>query len=365
LKHVIQNIQQQIKDGIFSNEASVIRGIINPILQELNWPINDVRIVRPEYTLENRRVDIALFHNNQPHIFIEAKKIGAADGAERQLFEYAFHAGVPILILTDGPTWHFFLTAGLGNYGQRKVSRLDLIEYEDLDQLSSKFKEYLDYNKVISGQAQKCLESDYRSRIRELEIVQTLPKAWEKILDDKDELLFEIIANKVEELCNYKPSSNAVFEFLTNIRHPHLEIKQQPPVSVVSPESLSKVRIKPSGSLGFTRILSCSFGGINPGNRWANLINTGINLAVGAGFTIEDLRRNTTLNLIQGEEHERGYKFIPQAKLSYQGMDANKTWDNALKIAQLIKKKIFVEFEWTYNPNAVFRGKKEILFWEP
>lgn len=364
MKEVIQSIQQQIKDGIFTNEASVIRGIINPILQELNWPINNVRIVRPEYTIENLRVDIALFHNNQPHIFIEAKKIGAADGAERQLFEYAFHAGVPILILTDGPTWHFFLTAGLGNYGQRKVSRLDLIEYEDLDHLNSKFKEYLDYNKVISGQAQKCLESDYRSRIRELEIVQTLPKAWGKILDDKDELLFEIVANKVEELCNYKPSSNTVYEFLTNLKHYHSEIEQHQPV-IQSDLTKSRIKIKPSGSLGFTRILNCSFGGINPGNRWANLINTGINLAVGAGFTIEDLRQNTTLNLIKGEEHERGYKFIPKANLSYQGMDANKTWENALKIAQLIKKKIFVEFEWTNNPNAVFRGRKEILLWEP
>lgn len=155
MKNVIQSIQSQIKEGLFTNEASVIRGIINPILQKLNWPVNDVRIVRPEYTLGSQRVDIALFHNNQPFIFIEAKKIGAADGAERQLFEYAFHSGVPILILTDGPTWHFFLTAGLGTYEQRKVNKLDLIEYEDLEQLCSKFNDYLDYTNVITGKAQK------------------------------------------------------------------------------------------------------------------------------------------------------------------------------------------------------------------
>lgn len=75
MKQVIQSIQSQIKDGLFTNEASVIRGIINPILQKLNWPANDVRIVRPEYTVGNQRVDIALFHNNQPFIFIEAKKL--------------------------------------------------------------------------------------------------------------------------------------------------------------------------------------------------------------------------------------------------------------------------------------------------
>lgn len=362
MKQVIQNIQQQIKDGLFTNEASVIRGIINPILQELKWPINDVRIVRPEYTLSTQRVDIALFHNNQPYIFIEAKKIGAADGAERQLFEYAFHAGVPILILTDGPTWHFFLTAGLGSYEQRKVSRLDLIEYEDLDQLCSKLNDYLNYAKVISGQAQKNLEIDYKSKIRELEIVQTLPNAWKKIIDENDDLLFELIANKVEELCNYKPSQNVVFEFLSNQNNFRADVQIKP---TKQSDALVKVKTKPSGSLGFTRIINCSFGGTNPGNRWANLISSGISMAIKMGFTINDFQKHTTINLLKGEEHERGFKFIPKTGLSYQGMDANKTWENALKIAQLTKQKIYVEFEWTSNPNAVYPGKKEILFWEP
>ena len=360
MKQVIQTIQSQIKDGLFTNEAAVIRGIINPILQELKWPINDVRIVRPEFTLGNQRVDIALFHNNQPFIFIEAKKIGGADGAERQLFEYAFHAGVPILILTDGHTWHFFLTAGLGSYEQRKVSRLDLIEYEDLDQLCFKLNEYLNYTKVISGQAQKNLEADYKSKRRELEIIQTLPNAWEKIIDENDDLLFELIANKVEELCNYKPSKDLVFKYLSKL---HIETVQVEPV-IPKGGYTAKLKVKPSGSLGFTRIINCSFGGSNPGNRWANLISTGVSIAIKLGFTITDLQKHTTINLIKGEEHERGFKFIPNTGLSYQGMDANKTWENALKLAQLTKQKIFVEFEWTNNPNAAYPSKKEILFWE-
>lgn len=361
MKHVIQIIQQQIKEGFFTNEASVIRGIINPILQKLNWPINDVRVVRPEYTVGNQRVDIALFHNNQPFIFIEAKKIGAADGAERQLFEYAFHSGVPILILTDGPTWHFFLTAGLGTYEQRKVNKLDLIEYDDLEQLCSKFSDYLDYSNVITGKAQKILQKDYEDINREREIIRTLPNAWKKIIDENDELLFELVANKVEELCNYKPSKGSVFKYLSNLNG---ETENVGP-SVPTGGHTAKLKIKPSGSLGFTRIMNCNFGGNNPGNRWANLITVGISIAVKLGFSINDLQKHTTINLIKGEEHERGFKFVPKTGLSYQGMDANKTWENALKLAQLTKQKIYVEFEWTSNPNAVYPGKKEILFWEP
>lgn len=361
MKESIQIIQQQIKDGLFINEATVIRGIINPILQELSWPINDVRIVKPEFTVGTQRVDIALLHNNQPFIFIEAKKIGGADGAEKQLFEYAFHHGVPILILTDGPTWHFFLTAGQGSYEQRKVNKLDLTEYEDLDHLCTKFSDYLLYDNVITGKAQKHLEEDYKNKRREMEILRTLPNAWRKLVDETDDLLFELIANKVEELCNYKPSKNIVFDFLSNYEN----MLNQTKVNQYKPATVrSKIRTKPSGSLGFTRIINCSFGGSNPGNRWANLITAGIKLAVKMGFTILDLQKNTSINLIKGEERERGFKFIPNVGLSYQGMDANKTWENALKLAQLTKQNIYVEFEWSNNPNAVHPGKKEILFWE-
>ncbi len=88
-------------------------------------------------------------------------------------------------------------------------------------------------------------------------------------------------------------------------------------------------------------------------------------MAVKLGYSINDLQKHTSINLIKGEEHERGFKFVPKTGLSYQGMDANKTWENALKLAQLTKQKIYVEFEWTSNPNAVYPGKKEILFWEP
>ena len=361
MKKVIQTVQSQIKDGLFTNEASVIRGIINPILQKLNWPVNDVRVVRPEFTLGSQRVDIALFHNNQPFIFIEAKKVGAADGAEKQLFEYAFHSGVPILILTDGQTWHFFLTAGRGTYEQRKVNKLDLIEYEDLEQLCSKFNDYLDYTNVITGKAQKTLQKDYEDINRDREIARTLPNAWQEIIEENDDLLFELVANKVEELCNYKPSKNSVFNYLSKLKDKFQDFEHEEDTF----GETSKINIKPSGSLGFTRIINCNFGGNNPGNRWANLIGAGIIVAVKMGKSINDLQRHTTINLIKGEEHQRGFKFVPTAGLSYQGMDANKTWENALKLAKLTKQKIYVEFEWTNNPNAVYPGKKEILFWEP
>jgi hypothetical protein len=88
--------------------------------------------------------------------------------------------------------------------------------------LCSKFTDYLDYEKVISGKSKQKLEEDYKSIFREREIINTLPNAWIKILDEEDELLFELIANKVEELCNYKPSKNLVFDFLKDFYHKYV-----------------------------------------------------------------------------------------------------------------------------------------------
>ena len=108
LVYIVREIQSRLKTGQFANEASVSQGAVLPILQALEWPIFDAQMVCPEYTLENRRVDFALCHQvRRPEFFIEVKQVGQSEGADRQLFEYAFHAGVPLAVLTTGQEWHF------------------------------------------------------------------------------------------------------------------------------------------------------------------------------------------------------------------------------------------------------------------
>ena len=128
LRDDIESIREGIKAGRFTNEAAVCQGIVLRILHSLSWPTYDTQIVSPEYSVEGRRVDFALCHPpGKPVVFIEVKQIGQGDsGGERQLFEYAFHKGVPIAILTDGQDWQFFLPAEQGEYGDRRVYKLDI-----------------------------------------------------------------------------------------------------------------------------------------------------------------------------------------------------------------------------------------------
>jgi predicted type IV restriction endonuclease len=210
----IEDVRAGIKAGRFKNEAAVSQGIVLRLLRELGWPIYDTQVVCPEYALEGRRVDFALCHPaNKPTAFIEVKKIGQSDGAERQLFEYAFHLGVPLAILTDGQEWNFFLPAAQGDYSERRVYKLDILE-RDLSECVTRLERYLGHVQVSSGAAIAAAHEDYRNVTRDRQMLATLPDAWSKLVAEEDELLLEIIADKVESLCGFKPDIDSVAKFL-------------------------------------------------------------------------------------------------------------------------------------------------------
>src|SRR3989339_518452 len=212
-KH-IEEIRLGIKAGRFVNEASVSQGIVLRLLHALSWPAYDTQIVCPEYSLQGRRVDYALCHPpGKPIAFVEVKQIGQSEGSERQLFEYAFHIGVPLAILTDGQEWNFFLPGEQGDYGERRGYKLDIIE-RDTSECVSRLNRYLQYEAIVSGAAIEAAREDYRNVSRERQMKSTLPKAWSRLLEEEDELLLELVADQVESLCGYKPDPDTVAQFL-------------------------------------------------------------------------------------------------------------------------------------------------------
>lgn len=210
----IEDIKDRLRKDDFVSEASVSQGILLPTLNELGWPVFDTRIVIPEYSLEGRRVDFALCHPaNKPSILVEVKKVGLLDGAEQQLFEYAYHIGVPMAILTDGQEWSFYLPGEQGRYDERRVYKLDILE-RSLEETINRLERYLSYRNVCSGKALEAARSDYKNVARGREIQATLPRAWSALLEEPDSLLLEILAEKVENLCGYKPDPDLCCRFL-------------------------------------------------------------------------------------------------------------------------------------------------------
>jgi len=210
----IEDVRAGIKAGRYGNEAAVSQGIVLRLLQALGWPTYDTQVVCPEFSLSGRRVDYALCHPpNKPAAFIEVKQIGQSDGAERQLFEYAFHVGVPLAILTDGQEWNFFLPAEQGDYAERRVYKLDMVE-RDLAESVARLERYLSYAHVSSGAAIAAAREDYRNVSRSRQMLATLPQAWSKLVQEEDEVLLELLADKVESLCGFKPDVDTVAKFL-------------------------------------------------------------------------------------------------------------------------------------------------------
>jgi hypothetical protein len=177
-----------------------------------------------------------LFHtDNRPSVFVEVKKIGLSDTTDRQLFEYAFHVGVPMAILTDGQEWSFYLPGEQGRYDERRVYKLDLLE-RDVEEAVKRLEKYLSYERVCSGEALKSARADYQNVARDREIETVLPRAWNVLLEEPDSLLLELLAEKAEDLCGYKPDLDVCSRFLAR------SLKNSP---IIHPSSAAPIKASP------------------------------------------------------------------------------------------------------------------------
>lgn|SRR5574337_95297 len=256
LAELLKRIQEDLRRGRFTSEAAVSQGVVLPLLHELGWPVFNAHVVWPEYSLEGGRVAFALCHPpDRPVIFVEVKRVGQAQGADRQLFEYAFHQGVPIAILTDGQEWHLYLPAEQGHYDDRRVYKLDLLEREP-NESESRFRRYLDYSPVCSGSALESARVDYRDVNRDRQIREALPRAWQELLKEPDDFLAELLADKVEDICGYKPDVDSCSQFIRSITGsrplPPAAAPATGPAPGPAPPSSGPRPVQRPGGIGFT-----------------------------------------------------------------------------------------------------------------
>jgi predicted type IV restriction endonuclease len=187
----IGSIAERIHKNSYRNETDVREAIVNRVLYELGWDIYDPSAVRREYTVDKRRVDYALFTSTSaPAVFIEVKAPNSGDDGDRQLFEYAFHQGTPFAILVNGREWSFYLPAEQGNYSERRVQKLDLLERDPKDS-ARVLERYLSFDRVRGGSAHSDARADYQSAARQREAEKTIPRAWQDLISQPDELLIE------------------------------------------------------------------------------------------------------------------------------------------------------------------------------
>jgi len=217
LESTLVDINARLRQGKFPNEQAISQGIVLRIFQELGWDTWDTNTVWPEYQTGEGRVDFALcYPPSKPAIFTEVKQPGKAEDAVRQALEYAFHSGVPFVVLTDGRTWSFYLPAEQGSYEDRRVYKLDLYE-RPTNEAAEALKRYLAFENVQSGECLEIARKEYRSRNRQFQAKAAIPNAWRELVEKGDETLVEILTSAVESRAGIRPNPDDVTEFLEGL----------------------------------------------------------------------------------------------------------------------------------------------------
>jgi hypothetical protein len=111
--------------------------------------------------------------------------------------------------------------------------------------------------------------------------------------------------------------------------------------------------------LRHTKVLAIEFDG-RPLARgeanWNGLLNAAIREAKARAKSSADLKRLVTVNFVEGQKSDEGYRFLSDVGLSVQGQDANGAWKGACHVAQQLGREIKATFIWREKESAAFPG---------
>lgn len=213
LTKAIASVRDGLRRGAYPDEAKVSQGIVMRVLDALGWPVFDTGVVVREYRIKGRRVDYALIGKfDRPAVLLEVKRVGKIEVGEEQLFEYAFHEGAPLIVLTDGRHWWLYLTSGQGSYEDRRFAGADL-QGDGPERSAEILMRYLDRGTVLSDESRRRAETDYDA-IRNRRVAEgALPAVWRRLKEDVDGPLVRLISSEVEKECGVAPSGDIVISF--------------------------------------------------------------------------------------------------------------------------------------------------------
>ena len=204
------------------DEASVKQGVILRILNALGWDTFDIEEVRPEHSVGIRRVDYVLRPDGRNKVFLEAKRPNEDLGNHApQLLDYSFREGVSLAVLTNGLNWWFYLPLREGSWEERRFGVIDL-RNQDVSQTADSLIDFLSRENVRSGTAVQNAESHLAKVWKARRIDETLPRAWKQLIADPDDLLVELLNEKVKELCGWEADLAQVKRFLSDSMSPTL-----------------------------------------------------------------------------------------------------------------------------------------------
>lgn len=219
-----------------SVEEATKQGAVLPVLSALGWNCFNIQEVTPEFSVDNGRIDYCLRVNHKNAVFIEVKRATEdLERHEKQLLEYSFTYGVDIAVLTNGLTWWFYLPLLGGNWQQRKFISID-IRQQKIENSTSYLKDFLSKEAILNGSAAKKAKKVKESREKNKLIKKAIPDAWKQLVEEPDEMLLEIFADKVEGICGHSPDLESLTEYINKqCNYPNQNQPEQQPSRSSSP----------------------------------------------------------------------------------------------------------------------------------
>jgi hypothetical protein len=359
-----------------ATEAQTSQGIVLPILDSLGWEVFDTREVTPEYSVGGRRVDFALRIKSVNKVFLEIKKTSEnLENHQEQLVYYAFQQGVKLAILTNGITWQFYLPLEEGGWEQRRFFTIDLME-QSVNDAIEKFESLMSRKNIESGSSYQKAKSLYEGKQKNKIIKENLPKAWQKLISEPDEMLVELLNETLEKISGYKAENNQITDFLqknifqdfsiealTKISNNSISTNSKPSIQTTIGKNIINVNTDELENLFHTKILEAKFANRTSPNNWRGLLDLGLRIAFEKGFSVENLEEHLNINFREGIYTSQGFNPIENVNYSWQNQDANKTANNIIKLAKLLNQEIYVLFEW--REKGKYPTQKGLIQWKP
>lgn len=270
----IESIKSNNKIDSF-DEASTKQAIVLKLLSILGWDTFDVDEVMPEYSVKSTRVDYSLRIDEKNKAFIEVKKTHEdLEKHQKQLLNYSFEEGIELSALTNGMTWWFYLPLNKGSWEQRKFYSIDLLQ-QNPENIALKFIDFLSKDNIATGKSLKTAKAELKSQQKENILKDALPKAWNKIISDPDELFVDLISETTEKICGYQADTDLVEKFLLTNKDNWLIAGTPAPIKKKKTVPNSKTHISKTGKYAGKSISSFSFRGKTYEVRyWIELLTT-------------------------------------------------------------------------------------------
>lgn len=237
MKEKIVSMINEIRNNrliIILDEASIKSSVVLRVLSLLGWNPFDVNEVKPEYSVESKRVDFSLRINGINKVFIEVKRPNEnLESHQEQLLGYSFREGVKQAILTNGITWWFYLPLNEGSWEQRRFFTADFLQ-QDQTVVAKTLIDLLSRENIASGDAIKTAEHLYKGRQNRKILRDALPRAWHKILNDPDDSLVDLLIKTTEKISGFRPEIEDVEKFIIDIQTSTPDPSPKPEASFIN-----------------------------------------------------------------------------------------------------------------------------------